>query len=164
MAFFRYFQDSREHERAYHQIRIAASQSVQTIGDSVLYDMAVLDSKSAALLQFISVVLAALTFSLSLVDRSTPYAQFIRAGILLFMALFAFSAWVDLRCLKSMGPARLVHMQSTQEYEDVILTEISARREKYLLALRITETTFLLLLPFVIFWMTTSFRTLQGAL
>lgn len=71
----RSFNDTSESERNYHLLRISASQSINSITDSVLHDMGVLDSKSAALLQFISVVLAALTFALGLVDATAPYAH-----------------------------------------------------------------------------------------
>lgn len=158
MNFHGFFRDSREHERAFHKIRIASSQSVQTISDSVLHDMAVLDSKSAALLQFISVVLAALTFSLGLIDGAAPFAHVIRAGVFLFMAAFGLAAWIDLRCLRSMGPARMIYMQSTAEFENEMLTEISQRRDKYLLALRITETTFILLALFAVLWLVLAAR------
>lgn len=147
------FRDSGEHERAFHKLRIASSGSLQTISDSVLHDMAALDSKSAALLQFISVVLAALTFSLGLIDGAASYAHLIRVGVFIFMGVFGYAAWVDLRCLKSLGPARLIYLQSPDEFEAAILDEISQRRDKYLLALRITETTFLLLAIFIVLWL-----------
>ncbi len=149
------FRDDREHERAFHKIRIASSGSVQTISDSVMHDMSALDSKSAALLQFISVVLAALTFSLGLVDGDAPHAHVIRGGIFTFMGIFGFAAWVDLRCLKSLGPARIIFLQSTDEFENVMLTEISERRDRYLLSLRITETAFIMLSVFVLLWLLT---------
>ncbi|GLI92298.1 hypothetical protein [Methylocystis echinoides] len=145
------YADSRERERAFHHVRIASSQSVQTIVDSVLHDMAVLDSKSAALLQFISVVLAALTFALGLVNESAPYAPLIRGGIFVFMGVLGLAAWIDLRCLRSLGPSRA--LQSTTEFENEMLTEISHRRERYRLALHIAETTFALLALFVLVWM-----------
>ncbi|WP_363349597.1 hypothetical protein [Methylocystis echinoides] len=146
------YRDSRDDERAFHKIRIASSGSAQTISDSVLHDMATLDSKSAALLQFISVVLAALTFSLGLVDGGAPYAHVIRAGVFAFMGVFGFAAWADLRCLKSIGPARLIYMQSAEEFENAMLTEISERRDKYLLSLRVTEIAFMLLALFILLW------------
>lgn len=150
----------RETERAYHHMRIASSQNMRTIGDSILYDMSVLDSKSAALLQFISIVLVALTFALGFVDDRAAYAHWIRAGVFFFMACFAFAAWVDLRCLRAVSPARVVSLASEAEYEEVILQEIAQRREKYLKSLRITEATFILIIPFIIFWV---FMTLRAA-
>jgi hypothetical protein len=146
-----FYRDSRERERAFHHVRIATSQSVQTIVDSVLHDMAVLDSKSSALLQFISVVLAALTFALGLVDDSAPFAHHVRAGIFAFMCIFGLAAWIDLRCLRSLGPSPRI--QSSADFENEMLSEISRRRERYKLAMRITETTFSLLALFVIVWL-----------
>lgn len=150
----------RERERAYHRMRIASSQNMRTIGDSVLYDMAALDSKSAALLQFISIVLVALTFALGFVDGGADYAHWIRAGVFFFMACFSLAAWVDLRCLRSMSPTQVVSLASEAEYEDVILQEIAHRREKYSISLRITEATFILLIPFIVTWI---FMTVKEA-
>ncbi len=140
-----FFGESRERERAYHNIRIASSQSVKTIVDSVMHDMAVLDSKSAALLQFISVVLAALTFALGVVGESAPFAHLIRGGLFLFMGVFGVAAWIDLRCLRSLGPSRAHDVQPGDDFDNALLTEISQRRRMYQLALRITEMTFTLL-------------------
>lgn len=151
---------NREKERAYHQMRIAVSQNTRTISDSVLYDMSALDSKSSALLQFISIVLVALTFALGIVDDRQAYAHWIRAGVFFFMTCFAFAAWIDLRCLRSISPARVVSLASETEYEDVILQEVAQRREKYLVSLRITEATFIMLIPFIILWI---FMTLRVA-
>jgi hypothetical protein len=152
------YEDNRESERAYHQMRIASSQNMRTIGDSVTYDMAALDSKSSALLQFISVVLVALTFALGFVDSGNPYAHWIRVGVFFFMTSFALAAWVDLRCLNSISPTRVVSLASQAEYEDHILQEIAQRREKYLISLRITEATFILLIPFILLWVLMTVR------
>jgi hypothetical protein len=154
----------REKERAFHEMRISASQNVRTIGDSVLYDMGVLDSKSSALLQFISVVLVALTFALGFVDGGADYAHWIRAGVFCFMASFALAAWVDLRCLRSMSPERVISLNTATDYENEILHEIAQRREKYVIALRITEATFILLIPFILLWITVSVRAAHSAL
>jgi len=142
--------DDRERERAFHNLRIASCRNVQTIIDSVLHDMAVLDAKSAALLQFISVVLAALTFTLGFLNEAAPYAHFTRGGIFLFMGIFGLAAWLDLRCLRSLGPSSAVHVQSNASFENEMLSEISRRRESYRLALRITEITFSLLAVVII--------------
>jgi len=147
-----FFRDKQSDERTFHEVRIASSQSVTTIVDSILHDMAVLDSKSAALLQFISVVLAALTFGLGIVDQSAAFAHILRAGIFTFMVVFGLAAWIDLGCLRSMGPSRVIHLRSHDEFESEMLLEIATRREKYLLALRITEVTFSLLAAFVTLW------------
>jgi hypothetical protein len=66
--------------------------------------------------------------------------------------VFGFAAWADLRCLKSIGPARLIYMQSAEEFENAMLTEISERRDKYLLSLRVTEIAFMLLALFILLW------------
>jgi hypothetical protein len=42
----RSFNDTSETERNYHLLRISASQSINSITDSVLHDMGVLDSKT----------------------------------------------------------------------------------------------------------------------
>ncbi|MEK4035074.1 hypothetical protein WOC76_08330 [Methylocystis sp. IM3] len=147
------FRDDREHERTFHKMRIAVSGGALSISDSILHDMATLDSKSAALLQFISVVLAALTFSLGLVDGGAPYAHVIRVAIFGFMGVFGFAAWVDLRCLKVLGPARTLGVSSSDEFENLMLTEISERRERYFLSLRITESAFILLAVFTVLWL-----------
>jgi hypothetical protein len=149
---------SRDKERAYHEMRISSSQNMRTVSDSVLYDMSALDSKSSALLQFISIVLVALTFALGFVDGTVAYAHWIRTGVFFFMICFAFAAWVDLRCLRSISPARIVSLASEIEYEDVILQEVAQRREKYLVSLRITEATFILLIPFIILWILLTLR------
>jgi hypothetical protein len=146
------FESIRERERAYHLRRIASSQNMRTIGDSVIYDMAVLDSKSSALLQFISVVLVALTFALGFVDGAMPFAHWIRVGVFSFMTSFALAAWIDLRCLNSMSPAQFGSVASDAEYENAMLQEVAQRREKYVISLRITEATFVLLIPFILVW------------
>lgn len=142
--------DDRERERAFHNLRIASCRSIQTIIDSVLHDMGVLDAKSAALLQFISVVLAALTFALGLLNEAAPHAHFIRGGIFLFMGVFGLAAWIDLRCLRSLGPSSAVHHQSNADFENEMLSEISRRRKSYRLALRITGITFTMLALLII--------------
>lgn len=142
-----------EYERGYHLLRISASQNINSITDSVLHDMAVLDSKSAALLQFISVVLAALTFALGLVDSSAPYAHYVRAAILIFIAFFGSAAWIDLRCLYAMGVADFTMSESVAAYEATLMGEIAKRRQHYERALHITQTSFVLLMPFLLAWL-----------
>lgn len=152
MLFKRKEHDLYEFERSYHLLRISACENINNITDSVLNDMNVLISKSAALLQFISVVLAALTFSLSLVDASAPYAHYIRAGILIFIACFATAAWVDMRCLYSMGARDVDVRGSVADYEKALLNEITKRRENYGFALHLSLNSFMLLMPFVLVW------------
>jgi len=131
---------------------------MNAISESVLHDMAVLDSKSAALLTFISVVIAGLIFSLNVLDSQAPYVHLIRAGIFGFMALFAFAAWIDLRCLYTLGPSKFPSTANGDDFERISLWEISRRRNKYMLALYISETGFLLLLPFALIWGLLAFR------
>ena len=153
MLFGRSFRDTSEFERGYHLIRISASQNFNSITDSVLHDMSVLDSKSAALLQFISVVLAALTFALGLIDSSASYAHFIRAAIFIYIASFGAAAWIALRCLYAMGTGNFILKENVPAYEEALLIEIAKRRQKYENALHITETTFILLMPFILIWL-----------
>ncbi len=54
------FRITPEQERMFHAVRVKASPGLNAISESVIHDMAVLDSKSAALLTFISVVIAGL--------------------------------------------------------------------------------------------------------
>ena len=155
----RSFNDTSKSERNYHLLRISASQSINSITDSVLHDMGVLDSKSAALLQFISVVLAALTFALGLVDASAPYAHYIRVAIVLYIAAFASAAWIDLRCLYAMGVGSFLQHESVTDYETALLSEIAKRRQNYERALHITQNSFILLMPFLLLWLLLAMRT-----
>ena len=109
-------------------------------------------------------VLVALTFALGFVDGGADYAHWIRAGVFCFMASFALAAWVDLRCLRSMSPERVISLNTATDYENEILHEIAQRREKYVIALRITEATFILLIPFILLWITVSVRAAHSAL
>ncbi|WP_036280987.1 hypothetical protein [Methylocystis sp. ATCC 49242] len=144
--------DHTQNERKYHAIRNEGSAGLKTLIDSVLHDMSVIDSKSADLLQFISVMLAALTFSLGLIDEGTPYGHYIKVAIFAFMAAFASAAWIDLRCLNMMGPDAEIGAKTIAEFENDLLMEISKRRNTYLLSLHITKVAFSLLLPLVMIW------------
>ena len=148
----RSFNDTSETERNYHLLRISAIQSINSITDSVLHDMGVLDSKSAALLQFISVVLAALTFALGLVDLSAPYAHYVQAAIFIYIACFSTAAWIDLRCLYSMGARDFDVRGSVEDYEAALLTEIAKRRQNYEISLSLARNGFFLLMPFLLIW------------
>jgi hypothetical protein len=147
-----------ELERGYHLLRISASQNINSIADSVLHDMAVLDSKSAALLQFISVVLAALTFGLGLVDASASYAHYIRAAILVFIACFAIAAWIDMRCLFVMSPGDFIQCGSVPDYETALLAEIAKRHQHYRRSLHLALNSFILLMPFLMIWIMLAVR------
>lgn len=150
--FNRNAEDTVQYERSYHLLRVSSSQNINNITDSVLNDMNVLISKSAALLQFISVVLAALTFSLSLVDASASYAPYVRAAILIYIACFATAAWIDLRCLYSMGAKNFDVRGGVADYESALLTEIAKRRRHYEISLVISRNGFFLLMPFLLIW------------
>lgn len=158
MLFNTISRDTPEFERGYHLLRISASQNINSITDSVLHDMSVLDSKSAALLQFISVVLASLTFALGLVEEQAPYAHFIRAAIILFITCFGAAAWIDLRCLYAMGTGNFILRESVTDYEEALLTEIAKRRRNYETALHIALNSFILLMPFLLVWMLVAAR------
>lgn len=142
-----------EQERIFHAVRVQASPGLNAISDSVIHDMAVLDSKSAALLTFISVVIAGLIFSLGLVDGHAPDARLIRAGIFVFLSLFIYAAWIDLRCLHTLGPTNLGANCDGDKFESICIAEISKRRSKYSLALFICETSFVVLIVFLLMWL-----------
>jgi hypothetical protein len=154
------FRSTPDQERMFHIVRVKASPGVNAISDSVLHDMAVLDSKSSALLTFISVVIAGLIFSLGLVDGHAPDARLIRGGIFVFMALFAYAAWVALRCLYTLGPTNFSATSNGDDFERICIAELSRRRNKYSLALFVCETSFLLLVPFVLMWVLVANRVL----
>jgi hypothetical protein len=148
-------------ERMFHVIRVKAVPEMNAISESVIHDMAVLDAKSAALLYFISVVIAGLVFSLGLVDGRAPDARLIRGGISLFLALFVYAAWLDLRCLHVLGPKRFTEKSSGDDFERISIYEISKRRNKYTLALFICEASFKLLIPFLLLWVLVTYRVIS---
>ncbi len=150
--------EASDFERSFHLLRISASQNINSITDSVLHDMAVLDSKSAALLQFISVMLAALTFALGLVESSAPYAHLVRAAIFIYIAIFAAAAWIDMRCLYAMGAGNFVLSASVPDYEAALLAEIAKRRANYETALHLSLNGFVLLMPFIMIWIALAAR------
>ena len=88
-----------DREREFHNLRIASNSGLSTLGESILHDMGMLDGKSAALLTFISVVLAALTFGLTVVEGKTILAEIVRLGFYAFMAAFALGAAINIRCV-----------------------------------------------------------------
>jgi hypothetical protein len=150
-----------EQERMFHTVRVKASPGLNAISESVVYDMAVLDSKSAALLTFISLVIAGLIFSLGLVDGRAPDARLIRGGIFVFLALFIYAAWIDLRCLHTLGPTSLNAECDGDDFERICIAELSRRRSKYAVALYICEMSFLLLIPFLATWVLVTYRVLS---
>ncbi len=149
-----------EQERMFHVVRVKASPGLNAISESVIHDMAVLDSKSAALLTFISVVIAGLIFSLGLVDGHAPDARLIRASIFVFLALFIYAAWIDLRCLHTLGPTNIGAKCDGDDFERICVAEISKRRSKYALALFICETSFGVLILFLLMWLLVAYRVL----
>src|SRR5208283_38864 len=149
-----------EQERMFDTIRVKASPGLNAISESVIHDMAVLDSKSAALLTFISVVIAGLIFSLGLVDGRAPDARLIRGGIFVFLALFIYAAWIDLRCLHTLGPTSLNAKSDGDDFERICIAELSKRRNKYSVALFTCETSFVLLIFFLLMWVLVASRIL----
>ncbi len=144
----------------FHAVRVKASPGLNAISESVIHDMAVLDSKSAALLTFISVVIAGLIFSLGLVDGRAPDARLIRGGIFVFLALFIYAAWIDLRCLHTLGPTSLNAKSDGDDFERICIAELSKRRNKYSVALFTCETSFVLLIFFLLMWVLVASRIL----
>jgi len=144
--------DTPELERKYHEIRVSVGGNLTTIADSVVNDMHTLDSKSSALLQFISVVLAALTFSLGLVNERLEFANFIKGGLIAFIGAFGLAVWVNFRCLQAMGPPFKMNFSDAESYEREMITELTIRRSRYFLSLRISRTAFLFLVPFISVW------------
>ncbi len=154
------FQITPDQERMYHVVRVRANPGINAISESVIHDMAGLDGKSAALLTFISVAIAGLIFSLGLVDVRAPDARLIRGGILVFLALFVYAAWVDLRCLHTLGPASFDPKSDGDDFERISIAELARRRSKYYAALAICEVSFMLLVPFGLLWILVSMRVL----
>ena len=150
-----------DQERTFHVVRVKAVPDLNAVSESVIHDMAVLDAKSAALLSFISVVIAGLVFSLGLVDGRAPDARLIRGGICLFLALFVYAAWLDLRCLHVLGPKSFTEKTSGDDFERSSIYEISTRRNKFTLALFICEASFKLLIPFLLLWVLVTYRVIS---
>jgi len=122
--------------------------------------MGVLDAKSAARLTFISVVIAGLIFPLGLVDDHLRQARLLRGGIFVCMALFAYAAWIDLRCLYTLGPTAFTAKSSGDHFERISLLELTKRRNKYRFALFLCEAGFVLLVPFLALWILVADRLL----
>lgn len=138
--------------RAYHELRASATGESQTLLESIMNDMHTLDAKSTGLITFISLVIAALTFALSLVNQHREWATAIKAGLIFFIAIFALAAWFSLRCLEMSGPPFTNISTNTEIHVQQAVTEIATRRYNYYVSLRITRIAFLMLVPFVIIW------------
>mgnify|MGYP006303078821 CR=1 FL=1 len=141
-----------EAARAYHEFRAARNDADQAFYDSVLNDMHTLDEKSTGLITFISLVLAAITFALGLVDRTMEYAFFIRGGLIFFISVFALAAWFSLRCLEMTGPPFTITSQDPDIHAEAAIEEVAARRYNYFISLRLTRAAFTMLVPFVLVW------------
>ena len=161
MGLFSYIRNTSEEERSFHELRIAYTPGMTAISESVLHDMSVLDSKSAALLTFISVVLAALIFALGMIDGELPYAPVLRGILYAFMISFAVAAWIDLRCLYTMGRQSFPSNVTSVDYEASIINEIALRKRRYRMSLFLVEAGVVALLAFMIFWYLLSEHVIQ---
>jgi hypothetical protein len=138
--------------RVYHEKRAARAGQDRALFDSILNDMHTLDAKSTGLITFISLVLAALTFALNLVDRSLEYSNLIKGGLIFFIAIFSVGAWFSLRCLEMTGPPFTKSTDDVASNEHEAIAEVAARRFNYFLSVRITRGAFTMLVPFVFAW------------
>lgn len=138
--------------RLFHEQRAARAGDDQILFDSIRSDMHTLDAKSTGLITFISLVLAALTFALNLVDRNLDYSTLIKGALIAFIATFALAAWFSLRCLEMIGPPFTKATGDPMANEQEAITEVAARRFNYFLSLRITRAAFTMLVPFVFAW------------
>ena len=140
--------DSYESELAYHSTRAHSSPSINTVTESILRDMEVLDGKSVGLLQFVSILLAALTFSLGLVSEDFKYHQFFKGGIEIFLGIFSIAAWINLRSLNILNPGRLPRFSSPSCFDQYLISEIIKRRTSYITALAIVKISMVLIVIF----------------
>lgn len=140
--------DSAKKELSYHSIRASSSTTIQSVTESILRDMEVLDNKSVGLLQFISILLAALTFSLGLITDEMKYHQYFRAGIELFLIAFSGAAWINLRSLNILNPGILPKFDNTDEFNQYLIREIIKRRSSYISALMIVKASMIFVVIF----------------
>jgi len=140
--------DSPKKELAYHSIRASSSPTIDTVTESILRDMEVLDNKSNGLLQFISILLAALTFSLGLVTNDMKYHQYFRTGIEVFLVAFSIAAWTNLRSLNILNPGVLPTFNNSKEFNQYLIEEIIRRRSSYISALMIVKTSMIVIVIF----------------
>ncbi len=140
--------DSAKKELTYHSIRASSSTTIQCVTESILRDMEVLDNKSVGLLQFISILLAALTFSLGLITDEMKYHQYFRAGIELFLIAFSGAAWINLRSLNILNPGILPKFDNTDEFNQYLIREIIKRRSSYISALMIVKASMIFVVIF----------------
>jgi hypothetical protein len=138
--------------RLFHEQRPARAGDDQNLFDSIRSDMHTLDAKSTGLITFISLVLAALTFALNLVDRNMDYSTLIKGGLIAFIATFSLAAWFSLRCLEMTGPPFTKPAGDPMANEQEAIAEVAVRRFNYFLSLRITRGAFTMLVPFIFAW------------
>jgi hypothetical protein len=116
---------------------------------SILTDMGALNDKSAALLQYISLTITALTIlGVDVFGKSLSIYLYVYVGV------YVACAFLLLRCLNIMGP---IHMRlgSPKDYAKAAISELLLRRAIFIFVLRVTlvlalvGATALLLLPFI---------------
>ncbi len=144
--------DLYEAARLFHERRAARAGDDQILFDSIRSDMHTLDAKSTGLITFISLVLAALSFALNLVDRNMGYSTLIQGGLITFIVTFALAAWFSLRCLEMIGPPFTKAKDDQVANEQEAITEVAVRRFNYFVSLRITRAAFTMLVPFILAW------------
>ena len=142
--------DSAKKELSYHSIRARSSTTIESVTESILRDMEVLDNKSVGLLQFISILLAALTFSLGLVTDEMKYHQYFRAAIELFLVTFSGAAWINLRSLNILNPGILPTFNNTDDFNKYLINEIIKRRSSYISALIVVKSSMVVVVIFTI--------------
>lgn len=82
-----------------------------------------------------------------------------RYGFFAFMALFAIAAAIDIRCVYTMGRDDFTEKLTKDEFENVMLHEITLRRGRYSFALQIVRTGGTLLFLFLFGWLALSNMT-----
>jgi hypothetical protein len=145
--------DLRQKVREYHEFRSMLGADTKSFFESVFEDMHALNAKSAGLITFITLVLAALTFALGLVDHRLEHRELIRVGIIGFIAIFFLAAWFCLRCLEITGPPATEVPRDPEEHIQIAINQLAARRYNYVLSLKITRGAFTMLVPFFIVWL-----------
>lgn len=147
-----------EKEKRFHESRIVGKTGLATLGESMLNDMRVLDSKSSAILNLISLVIAALTFGLSVVDGKDENAEIIRFVFYFFMAVFSLAAAIDIRCVYNMDGDDFPENASEEDVLKILLHEITLRRRRYGIALQIVRIGVYLLFAFMLVWLIYSYK------
>lgn len=120
-----------ELERNFHRLRNDFKNNDQYLIDSILYDLSVIDAKSTALLTHISVIIAALVFSLSFFQD-----WFFRLAVGLEIIAYFLVTLVNLRCVYIMGPPHRGNVDDSKLYEEDFIAECLMRRTIYMYCLR----------------------------